>query len=111
MQAGYRAIICNRPDGESSDQPGFNRIEAEAAAAGLQMRYVPAVSGAIGPGDVRAFAAALEELPGPVLAYCRTGTRSAILWALSEAPSRPVADILQRAAGAGYDLSSVLRPA
>ena len=107
--AGIRSLVCNRPDGEADDQPGSPAMAAAAAAQGLEFAYLPVISGAIGDADVHAFAAALEQLPGPVLAYCRTGTRSATLWALSQAGQRPLDDILARAARAGFDLGQ-LRP-
>ncbi|MFB9148565.1 TIGR01244 family sulfur transferase [Roseovarius ramblicola] len=108
-EAGYRAIICNRPDGEGSDQPTFEEVEAAATAAGLEARYLPVTSGIVQDGDADAFGAALMELPGPVLAYCRTGTRSATLWSLSQAKSRPVPEILAATKAAGYDMAGVAR--
>ncbi len=84
--AGFRSIICNRPDGEGADQPPFAEITEAAGAAGLEARYIPVVPGAIAAGDVEAFATALRELPGPVLAYCRTGARSAMLADMARAP-------------------------
>jgi sulfide:quinone oxidoreductase len=80
---GYRSILCNRPDGEAPDQPDFAEIAAEAERHGLKMAHVPVVSGAIVPQDVRDFSTAIEELPGPVLAYCRSGARCQYLWQAS----------------------------
>ncbi|RMF41530.1 MAG: TIGR01244 family phosphatase [Alphaproteobacteria bacterium] len=82
---GFRSIICNRPDGEEFGQPAFADIAAAAQAAGLEARCIPVRSGVIRPDDAASFAQALRELPGPVLAYCRSGARSASLWALSQA--------------------------
>ncbi|GAW35804.1 beta-lactamase hydrolase-like protein [Roseovarius sp. A-2] len=107
--AGYRAIICNRPDGEGVDQPNFDEIEAAAKATGLVARYLPVTSGLVRDEDAESFGAALMELPGPVLAYCRTGTRSATLWSLSQAKTRPVPDILAATNAAGYDMAGVAR--
>ncbi|MEM1314457.1 MAG: TIGR01244 family sulfur transferase [Pseudomonadota bacterium] len=107
--AGYRSIICNRPDGEGADQPTHEEIEAAAEAQGLQTRYLPVTAGMVKDDDADFFAAALCELPGPVLAYCRTGTRSATLWSLSEARRRPLAEILAAAKAAGYDMNGVAR--
>ncbi|MFN4128970.1 MAG: TIGR01244 family sulfur transferase [Paracoccaceae bacterium] len=107
--AGFRAIICNRPDGEGPDQPGFHEIEAAAKAAGLEARYIPVVGGIVSDSDVATFDAALRELPGPVLGYCRTGTRSATLWSLAQAGRMPLHDILGATAAAGYDMSGVTR--
>lgn len=107
---GFRSIICNRPDGESQDQPGFSEIETAARKAGLEVRYLPVVAGQMKPGDPADFAAALEEMPGPVLAYCRTGTRSATLWALMQgAQGQSASDILEATRQAGYDMSDVVR--
>ncbi len=83
---GFRSIMCNRPDGEEPGQPGVAEIAAAARAAGLEFAHVPIVSGApISPADLAAFRAAIEALPGPVFAYCRSGTRSGNLWRLSQA--------------------------
>src|SRR5579872_4397138 len=83
--AGFRAVICNRPDGESSDQPCCEDIEAAARAAGLAWRAQPVRSGGVTIEDAAAFGALMVELPKPVLAYCRSGTRCAALWCLSQA--------------------------
>lgn len=105
--AGFRSIISNRPDGEDPGQPGWAEISAAARHAGMQARHVPVVPGAIGDEHVARFRAALDELPGPVLAFCRTGGRAASLWALSQAGTRPADDIISAAADAGYDLSQL----
>ena len=107
--AGFRAIICNRPDGEGADQPNFEEIEAAARNEGLQARYLPITSGMVRDADATDFGRALRELPGPILAYCRTGTRSATLWSLSEAAQRPVPEILAATRAAGYDMAGVAR--
>lgn len=106
---GIRAIICNRPDGEGADQPNFDEIEAAAKAAGIETRYVPVQGGMVTDADVEAFGTALEDLPRPVLAYCRTGTRSATLWSFHESQKRPMADILAATKAAGYDMNGVAR--
>lgn len=115
---GFRSVICNRPDGESPEQPRFIDIESAARMRGLQFAYLPVVSGHIGPVDVAAFAGLLRTMPGPVLAFCRSGKRSAMLYAAaqalksndsiipaaldSNAPTRPaVTDILIIGGGAG----------
>ena len=89
--AGFRAIMCNRPDGEGTDQPSFEEVEAAANAAGIEARYVPVQSGMVTDEDVAAFGVAFKELQRPLLAYCRTGTRSATLWSLHQAEPRGVA--------------------
>ena len=108
-EAGFRAIICNRPDGEGADQPGFDEIEAAARAVGMEARYLPITAGMVRDQDATAFADALRDLPGPVLAYCRTGTRSATLWSLSQARTRPMPEILAATKAAGYDMNGIAR--
>ena len=107
--AGFRAIICNRPDGEGADQPTFEEIDTAAKAAGLETLYLPIVSGKVEDADAAKFGDARDALPGPVLAYCRTGTRSATLWSLSQAKSLPVSDIPAATKSAGYDMGGVVR--
>ncbi len=106
-QKGFRTIICNRPDGEAADQPSFAEVEKAAAAHGMTVFYIPVAGSAIGETDVEAFGQALASSPQPVLAYCRSGTRSAVLWSLSQAGKLPIEDILLRAMRAGYDLSAM----
>ncbi|BAQ16742.1 bifunctional protein tyrosine phosphatase family protein/NAD(P)/FAD-dependent oxidoreductase [Methyloceanibacter caenitepidi] len=106
---GFRSIVCNRPDGEGADQPTFEEIHEAADAAGLEARYLPVKSGLVQDDDAVAFGAALRELPGPVFAYCRTGTRSVTLWSLSQSKAMPMADILTAAKAAGYDMNGVAR--
>ena len=107
---GFRAVICNRPDGEGADQPSFAEMRKAAEKAGLQAAYLPVVTGAVSDASAVEFAQLLETLPKPVLAYCRSGTRSATLWALAQAASgQPVPAILAATQAAGYDLSGVAR--
>lgn len=105
--AGFRAIIVNRPDREAPDQPDFAEIAAAAREAGLEIRHVPVATGGIADADVEAFDAAVANLPRPILAYCRSGTRSATLWALSQAGRQPPDAILATASRAGYDLDGL----
>jgi sulfide:quinone oxidoreductase len=107
--AGFRAVICNRPDGESSDQPCCSDIEAAVKAHGLVWCSQPVRSGGVTFADAQEFGALLAELPKPVLAYCRSGTRCATLWSLSEAGKRPLTDIVGRANAAGYDVAGIMR--
>ncbi|WP_428645405.1 TIGR01244 family sulfur transferase [Roseibium sp.] len=108
-QQGYRSVICNRPDGEGADQPSFEEIETAAKKLGLEARYLPIVAGKVRDEDATAFGELMNSLPKPVLAYCRTGTRSTTLWSLSEAGSQPLADILAQTRAAGYDMAGVVR--
>jgi sulfide:quinone oxidoreductase len=101
---GFRSVINNRPDGEVDGQPTGAVLEVAARQAGLDYRHIPVVSGQLQDVQVQAFAAALEELPGPMLAFCRTGTRSTTLWALQA--DGPADAVLETARAAGYDLSA-----
>lgn len=107
--AGYRAIICNRPDGEGNDQPLFAEIERAAQAAGIDAHYLPAESGKVTDEQGVAFGQLLAALPGPVLAYCRTGMRSTTMWALSQAGQQPLPLIVDAARKAGFDMKGVVR--
>jgi len=109
VDAGFRSVICNRPDGEGADQPGFSEIERAAKDQGLQVRYLPAVPGKVTDEQGQAFGALMSELPKPVLAFCRTGMRATTMWALSQAGQRPLPQIIERAAKAGHDLKGVVR--
>ncbi|WP_101067506.1 bifunctional protein tyrosine phosphatase family protein/NAD(P)/FAD-dependent oxidoreductase [Roseovarius salinarum] len=106
---GYRSIICNRPDGEGADQPTFEEVETAAEAAGLEARYLPISGGKVSDSDAEDFDRAMKELPGPVFAYCRSGTRSATAWALAAAKTKEPSDILESARAAGYDMAGVVR--
>lgn len=106
---GFRSVINNRPDGEEPGQPTSAEIEAAARAAGLEYRHIPMVPGQLSGELIGDFAQAARELPGPVLAFCRTGTRSTMLWSCANAGSKGVDGVLGAAAGAGYDLGQ-LRP-
>jgi uncharacterized protein (TIGR01244 family) len=107
-EAGVRLIINNRPDGEVPDQPKSADIEAAARAAGAEFLRLPIV-GRPTPDQARAQAEAVAGADGPVLAFCRSGTRSITAWALGEAGrGRDRSELVRLAAGAGYDLGPVL---
>ncbi len=82
--AGFKSVICNRPDDEGPGQPRFATVAEAAAQAGLQARHLPVVSGQMTEAQVQAMAQLLQELPGPVLAYCRSGARSTQLWQMAQ---------------------------
>lgn len=82
--AGFKAIINNRPDNEAPDQPSSGDIEAEAKRHGLSYWHIPIVPGQATEEDARAFAEALSEAEGPVVAFCRTGNRSTALFKMSQ---------------------------
>ncbi len=84
-QAGFKSVIINRPDGEAGPQQPLSQDVMQAARAqGMQVCYQPVVSGAITTDNVVEFARLLKELPGPILAYCRTGARCAQLFEKSQ---------------------------
>jgi uncharacterized protein (TIGR01244 family) len=107
---GFAAIVNNRPDGEEAGQPEGAAVRLVAETMDLAYTAIP-VSGGFSIEQVDAMRAALDAATGPVLAFCRSGTRSTNLWALAEAKSGgdPEA-IVAKAAAAGYDLSGI-RPA
>ena len=105
---GFALIVNNRPDGESDDQVAGAEIEAAAKAAGLGYIAIPVTHAGFSEAQVSAMAAALAQADGPVLAYCRSGTRSTLLWALAEAKAGAEPDrIAEAAAQAGYDITPV----
>ena len=103
---GFVAIVVNRPDGEDPGQPREPEMKAAAEAAGMRFVSLP-YQGQTPPGVVAETAALLDETKGPVLAYCRTGKRSIMAWALAQALSgaRSPDEIIALAAKAGYDLN------
>ena len=107
--AGFVLVINNRPDGESPDQPTSAEMEAAATAAGLAYAYIP-VRGGPTPEQVDQELALLADTDGPVLAYCRSGTRSIVTWSIGQAMagSQSRGDLINLGAEAGYDLSGVL---
>src|SRR5258707_7785340 len=105
---GYRAILSNRPDGEEPGQLRAADIEELASRHGMAFEHVPVVSGAITDADVAKMRVALGGLASPVLAFCRTGTRSATLWALTQTGAMEPHAILRATANAGYNLDSLL---
>ncbi|MFZ4759474.1 MAG: TIGR01244 family sulfur transferase [Burkholderiaceae bacterium] len=107
--AGFKSVICNRPDGEGADQPNFEEIEQAARVLGLQAHYLPAESGKVTDAQGVAFGTLLAGLPKPALAFCRTGMRSTTMWALSQSSQTPLAHIVERATAAGFDLKGVIR--
>ena len=105
---GVTLIINNRPELESPDQTPGAEIEAAARNAGIAYVAIPVTHAGFSEPQVAAMARALEGAAGPVLAYCRSGTRSTLLWALAEASNGADPDDLAAAAAqAGYDVSPI----
>jgi uncharacterized protein (TIGR01244 family) len=102
---GYTTIICNRPDDEEFGQPLFESLAAQAKALGLDIHHLPIASGMFGPQHISQMAELIENSSGKVFAYCRSGTRSIMLWAFQEVTKRPRDEVLALADAAGYDLS------
>ncbi len=109
--AGFTTVVNNRPDGEEPGQPSGAALAAAAAAAGLHYAAIPVGHAGLGRDQVTAMAALLDAATGPVLAFCRSGTRSANLWALAEASRGGDPEAIVAACARGrYDVSG-LRPA
>ena len=107
--AGFRSVICNRPDGESPDQPTFAQISTAAKAINIEAKYLPVVPGKISSQDAENFSNALLELPNPTFAYCRTGFRSKKLWSLNQPAGDGLSSLLSTVKGAGTGLLQALR--
>jgi len=105
--AGFKAIICNRPDAENPASHQAAAMEAAAQAAGLGFTYIPVTHQGLNMDMVNGQAAAMQAADGPVLAYCASGTRSSIVWSLSQAGKMPTDEIIGATAKAGYELSGM----
>ena len=104
---GFKTLICNRPDGEGADQTTFVEIQRAAEALGMSAHYLPIISGQMDDAHAADFGRLLSDKEAPVLAYCRTGTRSTNLWALSQAATTPADELLIAARQAGYNITSL----
>lgn len=104
---GFRTIVNNRPDGESFDQPAGAEIAAACAAQGLDYVAIPIDHTGFSLEQVDAMVAALAK--GPVLAFCRSGTRSCNLWALAAAKGgHDPAEIVAAAGQGGYNVNGLM---
>lgn len=106
---GFKTVINNRPDGEDPAQPSSAEMEAAAKAAGLAYHHIP-VRGGPTPDQVEQTRELLSTAEGPILAFCRSGTRSIVTWSLAQATSGAKApdELIGLGRAAGYDLSGVL---
>lgn len=104
--AGFTTVICNRPDGEIPPDLRAAEIRTAVEAAGLSFVLNPVIGGAITMDNVTTQGAAIAAARGPVLAYCASGNRSSIVWALSQAGKMPTAELIQRPAQYGYMLEA-----
>lgn len=105
-ESGFRVIIDNRPDDEIPPSHHADRMKAEAERLNMSFHYIPLSPGGLS-GEILAQMSAALNQTGPILAYCRSGQRSTLLWALTQAGQRPTEDILRMAALAGYDISGM----
>ncbi len=106
--AGFARVICNRPDSENPPELQADAMAAAAAAAGLDFEVLPITHSSMTPDTVAQQRALIDGADGPVLAYCASGTRCTVIWALGEAGTgRPVDEVIADAARAGYDLGNL----
>lgn len=106
-EAGFKTIICNRPDAEAPPHLQSDQIKAAAEAAGLSFVDNPVHGMSLTPESIALQADVVLKAPGPVFAYCRSGTRSVIIWAFATAREMPPEQIIKAAANAGHDLSGM----
>lgn len=105
---GIKTIFCNRPDGEGADQPNVAEIEQALQPYGIQIQYLPVVSGKVTDEQSEEFKQLYMQAQKPLLAYCRSGTRSITLWALSQVADQTLEKMLLTAKTLGYDLQGVV---
>jgi len=103
-EAGIATIICNRPDSEVTQDFQAETIRAAAVAANIAFVNLPITHQTLNAENVRLHTNEIDKSAGPVLAYCASGTRSTIIWALGQAERRQADDIIVAAQSAGYDL-------
>jgi uncharacterized protein (TIGR01244 family) len=107
--AGFSTILCNRPDGEVPPELQADAIRRAAEALGLRFVLNPLSHGSLTMDHIETQGQTLAESDGPVFAYCASGNRSSILWALSQAGRVPTDDLIAAGARAGYNLEG-MRP-
>lgn len=105
-EAGFKVLVNNRPDDEVGPEIDHAAMERAATAAGMRYHYLPFHPGQITSQLIGDFGTAIGG-PGPVVAYCRSGNRSTVLWALNQAGRMPEDEIVETAGQAGYDLTGV----
>jgi len=108
-EAGFKTIFCNRPDNEEQNQVTVKSVQDQAIESGLNFIHQPVIGGQISQNDIDQFSDYYDAAEKPIFAYCRTGTRSSMLWALSESGKRSIDEILQLTSAAGYNLSKLFR--
>lgn len=108
--AGFTTVICNRPDAENPPELQAAAMGKAAEAAGLRFEVLELTHQTMTPANIARQKAMIEASEGPVLAYCASGTRCSVIWALGQAASKSADEILATTARAGYQLDH-LRPA
>ncbi|RMA43370.1 TIGR01244 family sulfur transferase [Rhodophyticola porphyridii] len=106
-QAGVSTVICNRPDAENPPALQAAQMQAAAEAAGIAFVFNPIIGGGMTMDNVEEQADAIAGADGPVVAYCASGNRSSIVWALTRAGRMPTDEILAATRAAGYNLDGV----
>ena len=107
QSAGFRSIVCNRPDQEGEPHVTSDAVASLAAGAGLTFAYLPVDGGHITDADVDAHGQLLAELPKPILTYCRSGARCAKLWALSESGKTDPSQLVETVDQAGLSVMDI----
>ena len=107
VAAGYKTIICNRPDAEVPPSHQAAAIEAAAQEAGLAFVVIPVTHQGLNMEMIDSQKAAMDASDGPVLAYCASGTRSSIVWSFAQAKEMSADDIIAATTAAGYDLGGM----
>ena len=108
-EAGFKTVFCNRPDNEEQNQISVKSIKDKVTENGLNFIHQPVIGGQISQNDVDEFSDHYDAAEKPIFAYCRTGTRSSMLWALSESGKRSIDEILSLTTAAGYNLSNLFK--
>lgn len=109
IAAGFKSIICNRPDGEAFDQPDYQDIANAAKENGIDIIFQPIIAGTLNINDAQNFSSHLTSLPKPVFTYCRTGTRCITLWAIAEREQGTnIDEIINHCAKLGYDVAGAV---
>ena len=104
---GVRVLVCNRPDNEETDQLSFLQIKTEAEKFGITSLHIPVVDRNIPETELTDFCNLLDNENRKIHAYCRTGARCSVFWALSYARTHSTQETLNKAQSLGYDLSQV----
>ncbi len=105
---GFKSILANRPDGEEMRQLSAQRSQELAAAAGLEFQFLPLrMMDVLEPVTADATRAALNTMPGPILAFCKSGTRSAIAWAAAAAQVAPVESVIETLEQADFAIAGL----